>query len=1226
MVSDRPNEKTLASISTFLQASKNNYASAEFDSAKYYADAAVKFITKTSTDSIRYINSLAVAYNKRGNANRVLGNYDSAWHDYNSSLNISESYNNDSARFSSFYGLAVLFYYNQEQSTKAESTIAWEYINEAAKMMKDSNDTAKIIYFKCESYINANRLDSAKKYFNSLSDIVYTNHVLNSRKYEAYIWEDSAKIMILESQYGAYQQEIINAFDSSLFINEHIGRADSVDLYQVEHVLLHKGNYLLKFYNHIDSAFLCLTNAYNLANKLNDAYVKMKAARGISSYYDLIRNRDSAYAYLYISDSINSILMRKSLFNIYTKGIDEKRNISNQKGELIKMTDWLRVLITVLTILSLLGGGLFILVYFKNKRRRNELNRKNEWEKISHEMLDLKDALLRDEKLEINDELNKIVERLKNHLNAEYCGIILKEGGNIKNSNYIFNYELNVQQKVKFDKAIDLSLESPLVQSFLEEKIKYKFYNERESDSDRSEYLSIFKNELLKSQSIKGIILIGLYKIDSELQKDDNPKESQDENVLGYVCIVNPKIEINTIEKKDKEPLNFFSSSMSTIFNIYIYRKKDIIKLKDQNFIRKLKEKQEGLDSVAFNLIFEEIATYFIEQFNLNVISFRIPIIEGETDVTSDDDLGHKLWFPLRCVKANMDKLKSGYTSAEMEELYLTKREKLLLHRLSYRNEYSEEFHKGVHLYSPFNESTDSKNNENKKEFFKEGKNFALFIRDGLNPVKTANDFWKSLFCIINLRSFEENEINNVLRERLKFLTDGINDIFNEIFNKKRRLQIRTIKKEIDNLSVSQKSTYEDIAWLVLNSIKAKICSVFLFDQADEKLKLKATTAKEAYFRKEKINLQTPEGIEKVFYGPEDEEESITLKTQKDGRTRLYYTVKDVKHSIKFQEIPEEGKHEDYSILFVPLKATFKDRDGKKETKVLGVLKCFGKTAVKDALITSFWDFDSETVELVAALATRLIEIDKTNKDKDFFMNQIVHEILTPITGLFGNLDEGEQRYKRNMDDLKSMKLGEYFADNMNMITLVKKMLEDLDDVSKGTYDTKKLEIKSVDIKNLLIELKKLHEKQASESKGIWIKTYMSEMPEFMMVDESKMNQVFNNLLKNAVNYSESRSEVKIKYYKTYENHPSYNEKLWDKWHEIKFVNNGLGILESEKEDVFLLFRRGSNSGISKNVKLLGSGIGLFLVDKLMKRQGGLCVIRRLKNPTEISILIPAIE
>ena len=113
-----------------------------------------------------------------------------------------------------------------------------------------------------------------------------------------------------------------------------------------------------------------------------------------------------------------------------------------------------------------------------------------------------------------------------------------------------------------------------------------------------------------------------------------------------------------------------------------------------------------------------------------------------------------------------------------------------------------------------------------------------------------------------------------------------------------------------------------------------------------------------------------------------------------------------------------------------------------------------------------------------------------------------------------------------------------------------------------------------------------------------------------MYFDRERMKQVFINLLKNAIRYSNERTIINI-YYK-------YNDNTNE--HEIRFANYGIGICETEKDSIFDLFHRGREA--QKRFKR-GTGMGLYIVRNIMKAHGGNCFVRNLNNPTEFVITLP---
>lgn len=109
--------------------------------------------------------------------------------------------------------------------------------------------------------------------------------------------------------------------------------------------------------------------------------------------------------------------------------------------------------------------------------------------------------------------------------------------------------------------------------------------------------------------------------------------------------------------------------------------------------------------------------------------------------------------------------------------------------------------------------------------------------------------------------------------------------------------------------------------------------------------------------------------------------------------------------------------------------------------------------------------------------------------------------------------------------------------------------------------------------------------------------------------DKERMMQVFLNLLKNAIRYSDQYTTIGIFY-----------KKRDDGFHEIDFANQGIGIMEEEKETIFELFHRGE---AAKQKFTRGTGMGLYIVRDIMRAHGGDCYVRRLNNPTEFVITLP---
>jgi DNA-binding response OmpR family regulator/anti-sigma regulatory factor (Ser/Thr protein kinase) len=91
-------------------------------------------------------------------------------------------------------------------------------------------------------------------------------------------------------------------------------------------------------------------------------------------------------------------------------------------------------------------------------------------------------------------------------------------------------------------------------------------------------------------------------------------------------------------------------------------------------------------------------------------------------------------------------------------------------------------------------------------------------------------------------------------------------------------------------------------------------------------------------------------------------------------------------------------------------------------------------------------------------------------------------------------------------------------------------------------------------------------------------------------IDESMMEKVIDNLISNAIKYSQPNNSVQINF-----------ECESDKW-MLEIKDNGLGISNKAKSKLFREFYRGENA---INSKIVGSGIGLLLVKNYVEMHNG---------------------
>lgn len=124
--------------------------------------------------------------------------------------------------------------------------------------------------------------------------------------------------------------------------------------------------------------------------------------------------------------------------------------------------------------------------------------------------------------------------------------------------------------------------------------------------------------------------------------------------------------------------------------------------------------------------------------------------------------------------------------------------------------------------------------------------------------------------------------------------------------------------------------------------------------------------------------------------------------------------------------------------------------------------------------------------------------------------------------------------------------------------------------------------------------------------------TGFSETPEINL-DRECFKQVFHNLVKNAVKYSNPRKEFEMEY------EIRRSTSSMDKEFKILIRDNGLGVPKGEEEVIFDFGKRGTNIVEME----WGQGYGLAVARRIVELHGGSLYLSNNINPTEFTIVLP---
>ncbi|WP_214071060.1 response regulator [Mucilaginibacter sp. dw_454] len=282
-------------------------------------------------------------------------------------------------------------------------------------------------------------------------------------------------------------------------------------------------------------------------------------------------------------------------------------------------------------------------------------------------------------------------------------------------------------------------------------------------------------------------------------------------------------------------------------------------------------------------------------------------------------------------------------------------------------------------------------------------------------------------------------------------------------------------------------------------------------------------------------------------------------------------------------------------------RATFRKRLGDilKENLTMSVLDCqfatFSKNPISVECRVAYRNkmlfFNINDVSPQKSYENQLIKSKEAaeigKKAKETFLANMSHELRTPINGIIGITS---LLRKTPLTDQQNGMVDMLDVSSQSLLGVINDVL-DISKIDAGKFSIIRSPKK---IRDLVQSAYRLLKFKADEEHIEFFLHVDNEIPEYLIVDSLRLNQILMNLLSNAIKFTK-RGHVKL--------NVTQLAKESDKV-KLQFIveDTGIGIPKHRLNDIFESFEQADDDTANKYG---GTGLGLAIVKKLIELKGG---------------------
>jgi len=228
-----------------------------------------------------------------------------------------------------------------------------------------------------------------------------------------------------------------------------------------------------------------------------------------------------------------------------------------------------------------------------------------------------------------------------------------------------------------------------------------------------------------------------------------------------------------------------------------------------------------------------------------------------------------------------------------------------------------------------------------------------------------------------------------------------------------------------------------------------------------------------------------------------------------------------------------------------------------------------------------------EANDAVEELMQARKELEELMKVKEQFLANMSHEIRTPMNAIVGFTS---LLLKTELNAEQKQYINAVKTSGENLLVIINDIL-DFSKIQSGKFVFEQIEFRLSQVFSTFTEMML----PKSTEKNIQLLTKIDkDIPDHLIGDPTRLNQIFLNLVGNAIKFTEM-GEVKVTC-------DLLKESSDEVELEFKVIDSGIGIPENKLASVFEGFTQASNETTRKYG---GTGLGLTIVKQLIEMQGG---------------------